>query len=299
MNVSFIRAKEMAMSVETMSSQTNAQRAAAERDVRAMYVRAFGVEPDLATPQSFNEKINWRKLYQRDPRFTLFSDKFAVKDVVSRIVGPRCAPETLWLGSDPAALPFDRLRPPYVIKPTHGWGGHVFVRGEIGGRGPEIVEAMRRLMSINHAAKHREWGYRHIPPRVMVERMIETADGKLPNDYKFYVYHGQVHFINVDIDRYSGHWRTVHDRDWRILPVMLGHPAPAVAPARPARLAEMIAMAEAIGAAFDFVRIDLYDAPAGILFGEATFYPGAGLMAFEPAAWDRIFGAPWKIMGAG
>jgi hypothetical protein len=121
----------------------------------------------------------------------------------------------------------------------------------------------------------------------------------LPADYRFFVYHGRVHYVQVDDDRFNGQWRIVHDRQWRVMPVTFKHPLPATPPARPARLDEMIAMAETIGADFDFVRVDLYDTPGGILFGEATFYPGAGLAAYEPAAWDEIFGAPWQIAGSG
>jgi hypothetical protein len=158
-----------------------------------------------------------------------------------------------------------------------------------------IVSSMRRQLRLSHGRRLREWGYLGIQPRVLIERMVETPSGDLPEDYKFFVYHGRVHFIQFDCDRPRGLKLNFYDRAWNLLPAKLRYPRTSAPIPRPANLAQMIEMAEKIGAQFDFVRVDLYSSPQGILFGEVTFYPNAGLEPFTPAEWDMTFGEPWHL----
>jgi hypothetical protein len=154
---------------------------------------------------------------------------------------------------------------------------------------------MREQLGFAHGYRHREWGYGGIPRKVMVERMIETPGGDVPEDYRFFTYHGRVHFIQLDLDRFRERKRNLYDREWDPLPLKLVYPPISGPVSKPANLGQMIDLAERIGAQFDFVRVDLYSPPQGILFGEVTFYPGAGLKAFIPKDWDYKFGEPWKV----
>jgi len=263
--------------------------------VNLLYYRAFRKWPDLKHPKTFNEKIAWRKLYQRNPQFSLFSDKIAVKAEIARLTGEQGIIETLWTGAAPEAIPFDDLAPPYVVKVNHSTGGILFVRTPQDVKQEMIVSSMRRQLRLSHGRRLREWGYLGIQPRVLIERMVETPSGDLPEDYKFFVYHGRVHFIQFDCDRPRGLKLNFYDRAWNLLPAKLRYPRTSAPIPRPANLAQMIEMAEKIGAQFDFVRVDLYSSPQGILFGEVTFYPNAGLEPFTPAEWDMTFGEPWHL----
>ena len=263
--------------------------------VNLMYCATFRRLPNLRHPRTFSEKVAWRKLYQRNPEFSVYSDKAAVKGKMAKLVGEQHIIETLWVGSDPEDIPFDSLTPPYVIKVNHSSGANVFVRGAQDVKREMIVASMRERLAFSNGHRLREWGYLGIPRKVMVERMVETPSGDVPEDYKFFVYHGRVHFVHFDCDRFREHKRNLYDRDWNLLPAKLGYPQTSVPVSKPANLAQMINLAEKIGAQFDFVRVDLYSPPQGILFGEVTFYPDAGLQAFTPKEWDNKFGEPWKI----
>jgi len=263
--------------------------------VRLLYYGAFRRLPDLKHPKTFNEKIAWRKLYQHNPLFPLFSDKIAVKAEIAHLIGEQHIIETLWTGDTPEAIPFDDLAPPYVVKVNHSTGGILFVRTPQDVKQEMIVSSMRRQLRLSHGRRLREWGYLGIQPRVLIERMVETPSGDLPEDYKFFVYHGRVHFIQFDCDRPRGLKLNFYDRAWNLLPAKLRYPRTSAPIPRPANLAQMIEMAEKIGAQFDFVRVDLYSSPQGILFGEVTFYPNAGLEPFTPAEWDMTFGEPWHL----
>ncbi len=262
--------------------------------VTRQFYRYHQKVPNFETPKTFNEKINWRKLYQRDKRFTAYADKIAVKPLIASLVGERYVIETLWTGADAAAIPFEDLTPPYVVKVNHSCGNHVFVRNAGDIDKESIICTMRAQLLFSHAHMLREWGYSQIVPQILGERMIELPDGTLPEDFKFFVYHGRVHFIQVDHDRQRDHRQNFHDRNWVPLPVRYVAPPREPRPA-PQELGEMIQIAETIGREFDFVRVDLYATPMGVKFGELTFYPNAGMVGFDPPEWDLMFGECWHL----
>jgi hypothetical protein len=264
--------------------------------VNLKHLRCFGRFPDLRHPRTFNEKIAWRKLYQHNPQFPVFSDKAAVKAEIAKLVGERYTIETLWMGSNPEDIPFDGLQPPYVIKVNHSHAGHVFIRRAQDISRDEIVASMREQLGRLYGYRPRLWGYRGIPRKVMVEHMIVMPDGGVPDDYKFFTYHGRVHFIQLDRGRFTEHQRNIYDREWNLLPVRILYPRTSEPVSKPANLGPMIDLAEKIGAQFDFVRVDLYAPPQGIFFGETTFYPDAGFARFLPSSWDSTFGEPWKVL---
>jgi hypothetical protein len=263
--------------------------------VNLMYLDSFRRLPNLRNPRTLNEKIAWRKLYEHNPQFTIFADKIVVKAEIAKLIGAQHIIETLWVGNDPEDIPFDGLKPPYVIKVNHSSGGNVFIRTAEDIKRDEIVASMRQQLGFSHGHRFREWGYLGIPHKVLVERMVEMPDGEVPEDYSFFAYHGRVHFIQLDCDRFREHKKNFYDREWNLLPVKRDCPPTSEPVSKPANLGQMINLAEKIGAQFDFVRVDLYSPPQGILFGEATFYPGAGLGVFIPKDWDNKFGEPWKI----
>jgi len=263
--------------------------------VNLMYFRYFRRLPNLRNPRTFNEKIAWRKLYQHNPLFPIFSDKVAVKAEIAKLIGEQYIIETLWVGDNPEDIPFDGLKPPYVIKVNHSSGGNIFIRTAQDIKRDKIVASMREQLGFSIDHIFREWGYLGIPHKVIVERMVEMSGDEVPEDYKFFTYHGRVHFIEVDCDRFRGHKTNLYDREWNLLPVKLKYPPTSEPVSKPVRLGQMINLAEKTGAQFDFVRVDLYSPPQGILFGETTFYPGAGLGHFCPRDWDLVFGEPWQL----
>jgi hypothetical protein len=262
--------------------------------VNLIYFRHFGRLPNLKRPKTLNEKIAWRKLYQHDPRFPIFADKIAVKAEIAKLIGGQHVVETLWVGDHPEDIPFDNLTPPYVIKVNHSSGGNIIIPTAQNVDQSRIVASMREQLGFRHGHKLREWGYGEIPRKVLVERMVQTPDGEIPQDYKFFTYHGRVHFVQLDCARFKQHRQNIYDREWNPLPVTYMAPPTSDPVSKPANLGEMIEVAERIGAEFDFVRVDLYLPPQGILFGEATFYPNGGVMHFHPEYWDARFGEPWK-----
>lgn len=266
--------------------------------IQLIYFRRFRSLPNLTHPRTFNEKIAWRKLYQRDPRLTLFSDKVAVKIEVEKLIGADHIIPNLWVGAKAEDIPFDCLEPPYVIKVNHGSQSNIFIRSREDVDQQMIVAHFREKMAEAHGYEAREWAYDNIPRKILIEPMIKTVSGEPPDDYKFLVYGGRARFIQVDRSRFAEHKETYFDTEWNKLPVSDGNPPlPQIdgdVP-KPANLAEMMSIAEKIGAQFDFARVDLYNVSSHVLFGEVTFYPAAGTNPFNPPEWDLKFGEPWHI----
>jgi hypothetical protein len=264
--------------------------------VQLIYLRAFGKFADFEHPRTLNEKISWRKLYQHDPRFAVFSDKIAVKENIRRLAGENCIVPILWTGERPEEIPFDHLTPPYVIKLNHISGGNIFIREGKDIDRDKICRSLRKRLKLNQRDIYAEWGYSLITKKILIETMLLSDQGKIPDDYKFFVYHGRVHFIQGDYDRFGDYRENFYDTKWRRLPMTWGDEKGTTGnPPAPSSLSEMIALAEKIGALFDFVRVDLYTVASGVYFGETTFYPAGGAKRIRPALWDYKLGEPWKL----
>ena len=263
--------------------------------IQLTYLRRFGRFIDFERPTTLTEKINWRKLYQRDPRFRLYSDKFAGKELVAQCVGREHVLPNLWSGDSPNEIPFDELPLPCVIKTNHSCNTNIFIRTRADLDPAAIRRSLAHWLAAPYAPLLREWGYQGITPRILIEPMLLTADGKPPEDFKCFVYDGRVRFIQCDRDRFERHTRAYFTSTWQRLPAKVLYPQIESEVARPECLDDMLAVAEAIGKAFDFVRVDLYQHDGAVYFGETTFYPGGGFDPFEPAEWDAAFGAPWNL----
>lgn len=261
----------------------------------AEYLWHFRRLPRLSAPRTFSEKVNHRKLYDRDPRLVSFSDKVEAKRLVAEILGEAWIIPTLWHGTDPSAIPFAALEPPYVVKASHGSGRTILVRDREELAPERIVAAAKRWMARDFGRFHREWAYSQIEPRILIEPFI-GEHGAAPADYKFFVFAGRAHFVEVRLDRFEpgGGTCTYFDAAWRRQPFTTP-PLPAADHAipPPPSLAEMVAAAERLGGLFSFARVDLYDVAGTPRFGEVTFYPAAGLDRFSPPEYDRVLGDLW------
>lgn len=239
----------------------------------------------ISAPARFTELVQRRKLFENDNRLPLLIDKLSVKRFVAEELGEDWVTPTLWSGTvlpDTPGWP-----PPFAVKSRHGCNQSRFVR-----TGKEDWTAIRRA-----SARWMRWdfihwlderAYRDIPRGLLVEPFV--GDGvALPLDYKLYVFHGRVAFIQVHLGREYNHRWLVFDRDWLRASSLTRDPDPL----QPASLARMIEGAEVLARDFDFVRIDLYEVDGQPRFGEMTFYPGSGLDPFDPPELDAIMGALW------
>lgn len=250
------------------------------------------------------------------PLVVTFADKAAVRDYVADRVGERYLPRAWGVFDSPEELAGARLPASFVMKPTHGSGAAIIVspsapaharlpadgswvyrhvRPEYAPRTELARIAADWLTQLYGQGPNREWVYGQIPRRILVEEMLGGEADRIPDDLKFFVFHGHCHFVQVDAGRFAGRTQDFFDRNWTHLPLSGGPPWADPTPRRPAALEEMIRVAERLGAGTDFVRVDLYDVDGRIVFGELTSFPAGGDSPFEPESFNLEFGRPWTV----
>jgi TupA-like ATPgrasp len=273
------------------------------------FQEVYGRYPNYFNPRSFAEKLQARKLFDRNPRFPIFCDKLAARDYVRKIAPELSLPRLLWSGEDPDAIPLEELDAPFVIKPNNRSRAILFVRSRAELDSRVIRETCRDWLAQGAFAQSAgEWGYQPTKTRIMVEEFLSVGpDLEIPADYKIFVFHGRVRFIYFSAGRHSGgpRRRGVYARDWTMLPydkrLPKGlQPLEGGGP-RPDRLEAMLEAAERIAAGLDFLRVDLYALGERLVFGEGTVYPYSGYSTFVrkdapfSRSADEEIGAYWTL----
>lgn len=267
-----------------MHSQSPRSNVIAQCRIRAIYLARHGRLPNLVSPKTFTELVQYRKLYDRDPRMPRLADKVAVKDYVAAKIGRDWVIPTLWSG---VMLPDINDWPlPFVMKSRHGWNQVAFLTSDPIDW-PHLRRLTERWMKTAHGGWLDEWIYADIERGLLVEPYIGRG-ALLPIDYKFYVFGGRVAFIQVHLERATNHRWMLFDRNWKRVSTQTDDQ-----PGPPTALQKMIEAAETLAANFDFVRVDLYQPGDQPRFGEMTFYPGSGFDPFDPVGLDTVIGAHW------
>jgi len=260
-----------------------------------VYKKRLGVFPNIIHPRTFNEKIQYRKLHDRRPLLTLLVDKYGARDYVEEKIGKHVLPKLLFVTENPSDIPFDALPARFVVKPTHGAGWVFVVTDKQSIDRAAIVRTCHSWLSQNFYNWTREWAYRDVKPRIIVEEFIGGQDGSIPMDYKFFVFGGKIAFVQVDIGRFKDLRRNLYDTAWNKLPVALDFPNSTEEIPRPPNLEAMIDCARALADGIDFVSVDLYDTNGKVYFGEFTLAPGHGYVRFRPKTFDKYLGSLWDI----
>ena len=266
-------------------------RVVAVRTYRAVH----GRWPSLFRPVTFSEKVLFRKNFDRRPILALFHDKLRVRDYVAERLGADMLPPLLLVTERPETIPFDDLPDRFVIKPSHASGLVAIVTDRRTLDRAAAIAQCHGWLRHDYYRQTREWMYRQLPRRIMVEAFIDQGTGGTPNDYKFYVFDGKVRIIQMDVGRFAGHRQGFFDTGWRRLAFALQYEPIRGAVAPPTHLDRMIAAAERLGEGMDFIRVDLYDTDRQCYFGEITTCPGSGLDTYHPPGFDHWLGAFWHL----
>lgn len=265
-----------------------------ETYIRTVFRLRLGTAPNLTTPRTFNEKLQWLKLHDRNPLYTLLADKYRVREYVARRVGEERLVPLLGVWDKPEQIDFNALPDRFVLKCNHNSGKGVCVcRGKSSLDISAVRRTLRLALAENYYRKGRETPYRGIPKKILAEQYLSDEEGgNNLTDYKFLCFGGKVKCLFACTGRgTAGGLRvTFFDREWNPLPFERRYPAESPPPARPEKLSEMLAVAETLSEEIPFVRVDLYQACGKVYFGEMTFYPGNGFEAFRPESWDLVLG---------
>lgn len=267
--------------------------------IKIRYKRRLGKWPNLKHPLLFSEKIQWLKLYDRTPLHTQCADKYRVRDYVKSVVGEQYLIPLVFESEKVEDVKYENFPDePFIIKTNHDSGWATFIvrdknRFDFENARKKIKDALKR----NYYHYSREWQYKNIKPRIIAEKLLVEKSGNLPNDYKLHCFNGKVHFVQVDIDRFSLHKRNFYNTSWKLLPFvwcevkdgkLLWENGRHIE--KPSNLNEMIEIAEKLSEPFVYCRVDLYSCNNKVYFGEITFHHGGGMESFRPEVWDLKLG---------
>ena len=247
---------------------------------------------DWKNPKTFNEKLQWLKLYDRFDKYIDLVDKYAVKGIVGEIIGNEFIIPTIGVFDKFEDINFDLLPDKFVMKCTHDSGGVVVVKDKCKFNKIDSKKFLEKSLRRNYYNYSREWPYKNVKPRILIEKFIDFNDSQEIPDYKFMCFNGTVKCSFVCTERYSsdGLKVTFFDRNWDVMPFERHYPKSYVKIPKPENYEMMVELAEKLSKGIPFVRVDFYNVNGQIYFGELTFYPGSGFEEFSPEEWDYILG---------
>lgn len=263
-----------------------------ERYLRIAYKIKMGKPLNLDNPQTYNEKLQWLKLYNRNPLYTKMVDKYEAKKIVANIIGEQYIIPTLGVWDHFDEIDFDKLPEKFVLKCTHDSGGLVICKDKSKLDKAAAKKKLENCLKHNFYWGQREWPYKNVKPRIIAETYMEDSATHELRDYKFFTFDGVAKALFIARDRGSSNETKFDffDADFKHLPFTNGHPNADDLPAKPETFEEMKQLAAKLSEGIPQVRVDFYEVNGKAYFGEMTFSHWSGLMPFKPDEWDKKFG---------
>lgn len=255
---------------------------------------------DLENPKSYLEKLNWLKIYDRNPLMPICADKYRVRGYIEQQGFGQYLPKLLWHGDNPEDIPIDTLPDQFVIKVSTGSGYNIFCHGKAEFDWKKAKAKLRRWMKGSYLPCYGEWMYASVKPTIIVEEMLSDGVHQVPEDYKIFTFNDPEHCIGciaVDIGRFVDHRRNFYDKDWNFLSdvyINFEHEN-GKAIKKPACLDELCAIAEKLSEPFVHVRVDFYVIGDRFYIGEMTFFNGAGFSYICPESFNLEMGSWMKL----
>ncbi len=259
--------------------------------IKILWKNSFEESIDLDNPRRFNEKLQWLKLNFRKPVMTTIVDKYEVKSYVANLIGEEHVIPTLSVFDNVEQINVDELPNQFVMKTTAGGGGkQVFCcRDKRTCDFEQILRDFKQNLRKNAYYPGREWPYRNVRNRILIERLIGDKEIE---DFKFFCFNGDPKFFKIDFNRNSGHRANYYNLNGDILSLgeYICPPDLTKHHELPKNFDKMIEICRKLSKSFPFVRVDLYNLDGKIYFGEMTFYPASGFGRYTIDEWDFKIG---------
>ncbi|EGR2552346.1 ATP-grasp fold amidoligase family protein [Vibrio parahaemolyticus] len=263
--------------------------------LKIKFKRAHGYDLNFDT---FNGKIQRRKLKGKNRLFSLCSCKFTVREYVKYKIGEKYLIPLLYISDKISEEDIKDLNQSAVIKATHN-SGPVYIYDQDRENAAEIARSLNEQVKNDYGKASYEKWYSDINPLILAEEKLVKKDGSIPEDYKFHVFNQGnddfVIFVQVDFERHKDHNRTIYDVDLNIIDTDICYKNKKVILQKPEGFSEMIDVVKKLASDFSYVRVDLYNVDGAVFFGELTFAHGSGFEKFSNIEYDILFGKLWKL----
>ena len=266
--------------------------------LRMKYKQCMGCSLNLSNPKTFNEKLQWLKLHDRKPEYTMMVDKYAVRKYIADTIGEEYLIPLLGVWDNPDDIDFDALPNQFVLKCNHNSGLGMCICKDKSKLNIEKVKAgLKKGLGQDYYLTCREWPYKDVPRKIVCEKYMTDSRTNDLYDYKFFCFGGAVKCFKVDYDRFIEHHANYFDKNGNILPFGEADLPPIYDKniKMTKNLEKMCELAEKLTARKPFLRADFYDVEGKIYFGELTFYPASGMGKFTDDSWDEWLGKWLKL----
>jgi hypothetical protein len=269
------------------------------------FAKNHGYEINLDNPQSFNEKIVYKKLFDRNPLLVLTADKYRARDYIRDKIGAEAEAHfvpLIWVGKNGRDIPFKRLPDKWIAKPNNGSGRYIIkdngyvinmTQTAVQLSRHEIISICNRWFKNVHGQKWYEWAYSQIDPLIVIEELLKD-NGHVPNDWRFFMFGGKCKMVCVTRNEFSTRYNNYYDENWIRFRFKRGIKIDQTVD-KPKNYDQMIEFAEKLSQPFDFIRVDFFTVNEFVYFSELTHYVGSGWTPFKPTEWDFVIGKYWKL----
>lgn len=270
-----------------------------EQYLKLLYRLSVGHKLNLEKPETYCEKLQWLKLYNKHDVYTRMVDKVTVKDWVSEKIGSEYIIPTIAVYNNTDEIDFEKLPNQFVLKCNHNSKvGLCICKDKFSFNIQRAIKELKRGLSENHYMKTREWPYKNVPRRILAEKYMEEEGASFLHDYKVMCFNGEAKLIEYHAGRFSGgHTQDFYDTKWNKTTITQGHngsPCDYIEK-KPALLEEMIRLSEVLSADIPHVRVDWYIVKEHLYFGEMTFFDSAGFMPMDKKSDELLLGSWIKL----
>ena len=264
-------------------------------ELKKLYYVRTGRRLNLDKPQTYNEKIQWFKLYGVSPQIRNLVDKYKVREYVRDKIGEKYLIPLLGVWNYPEDIDFSTLPEKFVIKANHGCQYNYIVRDKSSLNRDAFIKTADRWLTEDFAFRTLEMQYHNMQKYLIAEELLENDVGEDIPDYKFFCFDGKPTFFWIDFNRYGNHKRNIYDMNWNLVDWIYDYDNIDTAVIKPEKWEEMVQVVRKLSEGFSHVRVDLYYAKRKVYFGELTFTTGSGFGKFIPDNADYMLGNMWKL----
>lgn len=256
------------------------------------FLSEMGYKLNLKNPKTFNEKLQWLKLYDRNPEYTKMVDKYEVREYIKEKIGEEYLIPLIGVYDKFDDIDFDKLPNQFVIKCNHDSGGLIICKDKNRLDIETARKKINRSLKTNYYYSGREWPYKNVKPRIIIEKYMEDSNKSDLIDYKLFCFNGIPKIVLVCSERFLSNnmCETWFDMNWKLIDMSeSGHRVDSTI-SKPKQLKKMVELSKKLSKNIPFIRVDWYEIGDKLYFGELTFYPASGFEKFEPKEWNKKIG---------
>lgn len=263
--------------------------------LKIQFLAHMGKRLHLQNPKTFNEKLQWLKLYDRNPLYTKLVDKYEVRDYVTKIIGEEYVIPLLGVWNRFEDIDFDKLPNQFVLKCTHDSGGLIICKDKNSLDKIKVKKKIVTSLKKNFFYVGREWPYKNVKPRIIAEKYMEDSNDNCLTDYKFFCFQGRPKIMYVSKDKAEYPTTDFFDMEYRHLNLRMQDPNSRTLPSKLQNFELMKLLATKMSKGFPHVRVDFFDVNGRVYMGEMTFYHCSGFAPIQPMEWDLKLGEWVKL----